>query len=84
MTKMIIRPAEDVGPTLTLDADARDPRSARVRVHNLHPKQIAFMRGWVLLASRLPHILRVSVAEPGPGTDEELPDILGRYQVEED
>jgi hypothetical protein len=84
MTTRIIRPAEDVGPTLTLDADARDPASARVRVHNLHPEQIASMQGWALPASRLPHILRVSVAEPGPGADGELPDILGCYQVAED
>jgi hypothetical protein len=68
-------------PTLMLDSDPRQPGSGGVRVHNLDPDLIVWLGKYRQAGCLLQSILRVTVAGIGAAGGEDLPDVLGRYQV---
>jgi hypothetical protein len=71
-------------PLLLVDSDPRHSASKRVGVYNLGADIIASLHMRAETDCLLQSILRVSVAEPGPATGDDLPDVLGRYHVLED
>jgi hypothetical protein len=70
-------------PTLQVDCDARQSGAACVSVHNLDPDLVAFIGECQRTDLSLTPVLRVSVIAPDRGGCDELPDVLGRYQVME-
>lgn len=68
-------------PVLTVASDPREPRSAFVRVDNLHSALTSLLRECARSRSRLQPILRVRVAEPEMSGGDELPDVFGSYEV---
>jgi hypothetical protein len=68
-------------PLLLIDRDACQPGWRCVSVHNLHPDLIAYLRGCSQSHLVLQSVLRVRVVGAGARGGEDLPDILGRYQI---
>jgi hypothetical protein len=71
-------------PSLTLEADPRQPASAGVTVRNIDPDLMVRLGGRLQAGGLLQSILRVNVVRIGAPIDEDLPDVLGRYLVLED
>lgn len=69
-------------PNLAYHSDPLDPGSGSVRVCNLEPDLVSLLHGRARSGSLPRSILRVRVAEPEvPGAEQQLPDVVGRYQV---
>ena len=68
-------------PTLRFDPDTRRSGAASVGVHNLDPDLVASFGKFQRIDHLLQSVLRVSVIEADMLGCDELPDVLGRYQV---
>jgi hypothetical protein len=68
-------------PALQIDHDASEVGAASVGVHNLDADLVALFAGHPQTERLLHSIFRVRVAEAQAPADEDLPDVLGRYQV---
>jgi hypothetical protein len=71
-------------PLLIVDCDPRRSGSKSVGVYKLDAEIMASLRKCTKPDCLLQSILRVSVAEPGPETGDNLPGVFGRYHVFED
>jgi hypothetical protein len=71
-------------PLLRVDADPRQPAAKCVGVYKLDADIIASLSICTETDRLLQSIFRVSVAEPGPATGDNFPDIFGSYHVFED
>jgi hypothetical protein len=71
-------------PLLIVDSDPRRPAATCVGVYKLDADIMASLRMCTETDCLLQSILRVSVAEPGPATGDNIPDVFGRYHVFKD
>jgi hypothetical protein len=78
---LCVRIQVTLGPTLRVDDDMQQIGTACVGVHNLDPDLVEFLGERQRTGHLLQSVLRVGVIESDvPGCDE-LPDVLGRYQI---
>jgi hypothetical protein len=70
-------------PTLQVDYDAQQSGAVCVGIHNLAADLVAFIGECQRTDLALAPMLRVSVIAPDRGGCDELPDVLGRYQIVE-
>lgn len=68
-------------PTLVFNSDPRQPGSGCVSARNLHPDLIASLAGRPDAICLLQSLFRVRVIGSGEPGDEDLPDVLGRYEI---
>jgi hypothetical protein len=72
-----------IQPTLRVDHDTQQGGPACVGVCDLDPALVAFLAEHQRMSRLLSSVLRVSVIEADIRTRDELPDVLGRYQLQE-
>lgn len=68
-------------PTLAIHSDPRQPGSGCVTVRGLHPNLIPSLGRRQEVARLLSSIFRVRLVGPGTPGNDDLPDVLGRYEV---
>jgi hypothetical protein len=71
-------------PSLMVDSDPCQPASSGVRVYNLDPDLMGSLGRYMQAGGPLQSVLRVTVVRTGAPSDDNLPDVFGRYQVLED
>jgi len=67
-----------------LDSDTRGPASDGIGVYHLDPGWMVVLGSYVQAGGLPQSILRVAVVGTGAPTGDDLPDVLGRYQVLQD
>src|ERR1700751_1223394 len=71
-------------PSLMVDSDPRQPASSGVGVYNLDPDLMGSLGRYMQAGGPLQFIFRVTVVRTEAPSDDNLPDVFGRYQVLED
>jgi hypothetical protein len=71
-------------PTLQVDRDTQQIATACVSAHNLDPDLVVFLGEHQRAGHLLQSVLRVGVIVPDMPGGDELPDMLGRFQILED